>query len=284
MDQNSTQQPLFPIGEVSRLTGINSITIRAWERRYNLIEPMRTDSGHRLYSMEQVEFLKTVLTYTERGLPISKVKEIISTKSIEIEQTTTLEFNVENFVATLSRKDPDMSNRALDRLFADNPSNTALYNLIQVSEHLSSEKPELSEYWQAFIQPRLQARLYQTLRLNSSHRSNAVVYAMSESEVNKSLIAAICLAEKGYYPLISNKIPETHEMSESLRSMNAQGVLWCYSDLKQLESHTQWIFDHGSFNALLFGPEVEEGLLRQLHVAHEPVKSAQELSKLSFDF
>lgn len=37
------------IGEVSRRTGVAVPTLRAWERRYGLLEPHRTDGGHRLY-------------------------------------------------------------------------------------------------------------------------------------------------------------------------------------------------------------------------------------------
>ena len=284
MIQDSIQQPLFPIGEVSRLTGINSITIRAWERRYNLIEPMRTDSGHRLYSMEQVEFLKKVLTYTERGLPISKVNEIISTESLEIEQNTSLEFNIENFVETLSRKDVEFTNRTLDRLFADNPSYVALYNLIQVGERLRDDHPELQAYWQSFIQPRLNTRLYQTLRLNASHSSNAVVYSLSKFSLNVAIISAICLAEQGYYPLISHDLPNTENCLNSLQSQNAQSVVWCYESLEDLNPFSDWILKHGSFNALLVGADTAPILEKQLHVAHHSMTSANQLRTLSFDF
>lgn len=37
------REELFPIREVARLTGVNPVTLRAWERRYGLIQPMRTD-------------------------------------------------------------------------------------------------------------------------------------------------------------------------------------------------------------------------------------------------
>ena len=54
------QEELFPIREVSRLTGVNPVTLRAWERRYGLIQPTRTESGHRLYSMADVEAVRSI--------------------------------------------------------------------------------------------------------------------------------------------------------------------------------------------------------------------------------
>ncbi|MCI0916744.1 MerR family transcriptional regulator [Stutzerimonas stutzeri] len=72
------QQELFPIREVSRLTGVNPVTLRAWERRYGLIQPTRTESGHRLYSMADVEAVRRILAWTERGVAVSKVGSILS--------------------------------------------------------------------------------------------------------------------------------------------------------------------------------------------------------------
>ena len=40
----------LPIREVARQTGVNAVTLRAWERRYGLIVPHRTEKGHRLYT------------------------------------------------------------------------------------------------------------------------------------------------------------------------------------------------------------------------------------------
>ncbi|WP_417780904.1 MerR family transcriptional regulator [Stutzerimonas xanthomarina] len=72
------QEELFPIREVSRLTGVNPVTLRAWERRYGLIQPTRTESGHRLYSMADVEAVRNIVAWTERGVAVSKVGSILS--------------------------------------------------------------------------------------------------------------------------------------------------------------------------------------------------------------
>jgi MerR family transcriptional regulator, light-induced transcriptional regulator len=68
---------LYPIREVSRLTGVNPVTLRAWERRYGLLSPHRTESGHRLYSMADIERVRAVTAWIERGVAVSKVATII---------------------------------------------------------------------------------------------------------------------------------------------------------------------------------------------------------------
>lgn len=68
---------LYPIREVSRLTGVNPVTLRAWERRYGLLSPHRTESGHRLYSMADIERVRAVTAWIDRGVAVSKVATII---------------------------------------------------------------------------------------------------------------------------------------------------------------------------------------------------------------
>lgn len=71
-------QDLFPIREVSRLTGVNVVTLRAWERRYGLIQPTRTDSGHRLYSLADIDDIRRIVGWLERGVAVSKVGSILA--------------------------------------------------------------------------------------------------------------------------------------------------------------------------------------------------------------
>lgn len=75
--QHGSDTPLYPIREVSRLTGVNSVTLRAWERRYGLIRPRRTPKGHRLYAREDVERVEQILQWLNRGVPVSQVRELI---------------------------------------------------------------------------------------------------------------------------------------------------------------------------------------------------------------
>ncbi len=68
---------LLPIRTVADLTGVNPVTLRAWERRYNLITPQRTPKGHRLYTEEDVEHIRHVLELLEQGISISQVKPVL---------------------------------------------------------------------------------------------------------------------------------------------------------------------------------------------------------------
>lgn len=70
-------QPLFPIRTVSSLTGVNPVTLRAWERRYGLIKPKRTPKGHRLYGEADVARVKEILALLDRGIPVGRVRAML---------------------------------------------------------------------------------------------------------------------------------------------------------------------------------------------------------------
>lgn len=67
----------YPIRTVARRTGVNPVTLRAWERRYRLIVPQRTPKGHRLYTEEDIERIGKVLELLDEGVSIGRVKGIL---------------------------------------------------------------------------------------------------------------------------------------------------------------------------------------------------------------
>ncbi|MDR6961861.1 DNA-binding transcriptional MerR regulator [Pseudomonas brassicacearum] len=69
----------LPIREVARQTGVNAVTLRAWERRYGLIVPHRTPKGHRLFNAEHVQRIQSILTWINRGMAVSKIKPLLDT-------------------------------------------------------------------------------------------------------------------------------------------------------------------------------------------------------------
>jgi DNA-binding transcriptional MerR regulator/methylmalonyl-CoA mutase cobalamin-binding subunit len=64
----------YPIRTVSMLTGVNPVTLRAWERRYGLVKPHRTASGHRLYSQHDVDLINEVVRQLDAGINVSQVR------------------------------------------------------------------------------------------------------------------------------------------------------------------------------------------------------------------
>ena len=72
MDKPISQKPLFNLSLVVQETGIKPDTLRAWERRYELPAPSRTEGGHRLFSQYDIETIKWLLARQEEGMRISQ--------------------------------------------------------------------------------------------------------------------------------------------------------------------------------------------------------------------
>jgi DNA-binding transcriptional MerR regulator len=67
----------YPIRTVSSLTGVNPITLRAWERRYGLIKPIRTPKGHRLYTQNDIDLIQQILELLDKGISIGQVDQYL---------------------------------------------------------------------------------------------------------------------------------------------------------------------------------------------------------------
>ncbi|HYW23081.1 MAG TPA: MerR family transcriptional regulator [Terriglobales bacterium] len=66
-----TTQAEFTIGEVAAMIGFSPHTIRAWERRHQILKPHRTPSNQRRYSVEDIELLREVINgVVVRGLSL----------------------------------------------------------------------------------------------------------------------------------------------------------------------------------------------------------------------
>lgn len=80
---SASNEPTFNLKVVIRETGLKPDTLRAWERRYGLPEPRRTDGGHRLYSRRDIEMLKWLMARQDEGVSISRAVNLWHSLSAE---------------------------------------------------------------------------------------------------------------------------------------------------------------------------------------------------------
>ncbi|RMH35810.1 MAG: MerR family transcriptional regulator [Nitrospirae bacterium] len=65
----------FRIHRVAKLTGLSVHTIRAWERRYGLVNPARSTNRYRVYTDEDILVLRYLKEQTDQGVPISELAQ-----------------------------------------------------------------------------------------------------------------------------------------------------------------------------------------------------------------
>lgn len=95
MPKSTSQPARIPIGAVVRRTGLSAHVLRAWERRYSVVSPKRTEGGARLYSHEDVLRLQLLRRVTEDGHAIGQVatlpsKELLALLRDEVIETTSM--------------------------------------------------------------------------------------------------------------------------------------------------------------------------------------------------
>lgn len=66
-----SQDPKYNIKVLSERTGVRPVTLRAWERRYGLLDPDRQDNNYRLYSERDIQIIRWITQRLDEGLSIS---------------------------------------------------------------------------------------------------------------------------------------------------------------------------------------------------------------------
>ena len=69
----------YNLGYVLRETGMQADTLRAWEKRYGVPSPIRSDGGHRLYTHRDIQTVRWLLKQQKEGLSISKAVQLLNT-------------------------------------------------------------------------------------------------------------------------------------------------------------------------------------------------------------
>jgi len=85
-----TSQGNLSIGTVAKLTGISVHTLRAWEKRYQVVSVRRSDTGRRLYSKDDVHRLRLLRKLTQAGHSIGNVAYL---GDYQLEEMLDLEFD-----------------------------------------------------------------------------------------------------------------------------------------------------------------------------------------------
>lgn len=133
----------FSISDVSQQTGVASITLRAWERRYGLVKPQRTSKGHRVYTQDNIDEIKQILSWLNRGVTISKVAPLLGTNS-PIDKNSTgdkhWQDNVQEMLTALIELKQITANQLCDKLTKTIPFHTLCQQVYQPLSQLLVER------------------------------------------------------------------------------------------------------------------------------------------------
>ncbi|MCW8329353.1 MerR family transcriptional regulator [Photobacterium sp. SDRW27] len=204
----------YTIKEVSEKTGINSVTLRAWQRRYGLLNPKRTEKGHRLYSDIDIEKIYDILSWLEKGVAIGKVRPLLegrlSSESLDTEPE--IRKTVELLLSALSELNGAKLDKLLIQIMKEYPLDVFIIQVVdQVENKIKHpENPLLNvqmSLWQSVMTERCIALIAQARK-----RLAKLCYLISFDSPNsyKMWLKAWLLTDKGYnvtvLPLLDGKL------------------------------------------------------------------------------
>ncbi|WP_178862157.1 MerR family transcriptional regulator [Thiomicrorhabdus cannonii] len=262
-------EALYPIREVSRLTGVNPITLRAWERRYGLFEPVRTPSGHRLFTQQVVERIQRAVALTEKGIPISQVKQFLNDAPASVPSPVVATAKEETdfaaaLLAALDEADVSALQGLFDRLWTEWPESLCRRLLVEASQAVNGRDAARRVLWSSVLRPRLMTRLYHACRaLNEPPRiwlSGASVGWSPEMSEVLCALAALRLADLGVYPLWGGQAfvdkEDDQPMLAALKTLKCEGVA-LVGDGSDADHWLAWHQRHASLGLYYFAVGIE---------------------------
>ena len=282
----------LPIREVARQTGVNAITLRAWERRYGLVVPQRTPKGHRLYSAEHVQQILTILTWLNRGVAVSQVKPLLDAPQAFSES---VENDWQRLRQTLLTAVTQLSERSLD----DSVNQAmALYPPRTLCEQLLMPLlTELEQRWQgqfgaqmervffySWLRSKFGARIYHNNR--QLHAAPLLLINHSDLPLEPHLWLCAWLISSSDCPVQVFDWPlPVGELALTAEHLQARGVL-LYSSKAMNLAQLPKLLNGVSCPKLLVGPtvcihhaelSVKTSEIADLYLAEDPLSAHQAL-------
>jgi MerR family transcriptional regulator, light-induced transcriptional regulator len=141
MKSMGAQEGLLRIGELSRRTGVKPDLLRAWERRYGLLEPQRTSGGFRLYPQAAVARVEAMRSHLAEGLSAAQAARMAAAAPAEPAMASIASL-LEELRSALDGFDEPRAQSVLDRMLASFTLETVLSDAVIAYLH------ELGERWE----------------------------------------------------------------------------------------------------------------------------------------
>lgn len=237
---------MYNIKAAAKILDMPKVTIRSWETRYNAITPARTESGHRLYSDQNLEDLQWLkIQVQNNGVKISEaVKQLHSSKRQpankaeiqEDENPIPYHKQVQELYLAASEMDTERFTYLLDLNFSLFHHRTVFFSIItplmiRIGEEW--EKGRITVAHEHLISHIIQQRFTQFFRIFPTSSDLPKVMALCPSGEHHSLgllLFTLFLREKGYPVLYFGQNTPFDGLSEVVEQQNIKTVCLSIAD------------------------------------------------------
>jgi DNA-binding transcriptional MerR regulator len=125
-------ETLLRIGELSRRSGASPELLRAWERRYGLLQPQRSGGGTRLYTLADLERVRRMRGHLAAGVAAAEAARLAAAEPAATAAPATLDPGLlrTELAAALDAFDEQRAHAVLDRALADATTETVLVQVV----------------------------------------------------------------------------------------------------------------------------------------------------------
>jgi len=280
-------EKLLRIGELSRRVGVPVESLRAWERRYGLLSPSRTQGGFRLYGEDDLARVLAMRANLERGLSAAEAARLALAEDAATETPAPVR-DASDLAQALDRFDEAGAQAALDGLFS------ALTLDVVLREVLLPYLRELGERWERgeasvaqehFASNLLRGRLTALARSWDRGSGPRALLACAEGELHDLPLLCFGLALRGRGWRISYLGADTPVVSvvEAARTLAPQAVVvsgTISSAFDEVAGRLREVALHAPL--YLSGAAATEAVARRAHgvvLDSDVVGAAEELSR-----
>ncbi|PEW79255.1 MerR family transcriptional regulator [Bacillus cereus] len=195
----------YNIKAVSNIIGIQPSTLRAWERRYQIIAPKRNHAGHRLYTEEHIEVLKWLMDKVSSGMMIGQAVQLLEGNRLQRSVQREIHFDrevvlVDDLLQALLKFDEITTSALLNEAFSIYATEKVIASIVlQVSNKLLTLKNNNEvtlmqfQYVASFLQTRLGMVYHNASSFSSIHK-----VVVLENNMLKGFVFSTYLRLKGY--------------------------------------------------------------------------------------
>jgi MerR family transcriptional regulator, light-induced transcriptional regulator len=234
-----SDKPRYNTKAVAQETGVPADTFRAWERRYGVPRPQRTDGGHRLYSERDIATIRWLRDRTAEGLTISQAIALMTDGSeanlswlstaVDTEPHTWDRLN-SRLYAALCDFDSTRSEQILGEAFALYPLEEVFLKLVQpvmveIGEQWHSGKITVTaeHFATQFIRRKLSS-LFNTYNITDGRGLLLIGCAPSEQHDLGALMLAVFLVRHGWQVIYLGAEVPLRDLLDTIRQLQPDMV------------------------------------------------------------
>jgi DNA-binding transcriptional MerR regulator/methylmalonyl-CoA mutase cobalamin-binding subunit len=217
------------------MTGVNVITLRAWENRYGLIVPERKESGHRLYTQEHIDLITKVVGLLDRGMRIGQVKAYLESREGESSEQEGHQDIWHRFLdgmlAAVIRFDEEALNVVYTEALTYYDIGTVTRKLlrpllIELGHRWESGLGTIAEehFFAFYMRNKLGARFHHRTR-HSAGKKILMACLPGERHETGLLFLALALNECGFHPVVLGADMPLEGMAEAAEKIGCDAVV-----------------------------------------------------------